>query len=136
MTINLPRLAVVRSAVHALIALPIPGYYTIDDCTRHLLGSKRKYPPRPWTLTADAMMRAWRRSSDNAKVNLRYRSAAILSIVSAVRELLRTAGVLEWALPNVAADLTVASVIECGDRNVRGLIFMRQFETVAGWVPL
>ena len=119
---RLPKIVSIHQAISELVALPGPGYTTLPECAKHLLG--------PCSVPTDNELYtlASRDELDTLFLKLRARGMTMYRIIQSLRNRLRAycGADLSPLLINDAHTLSPAYVQLCQDPNLRKLIFMHE----------
>ena len=133
------RLTPLEPAVAKLIALPVPGYYTLADVRSALVPNYSDHSDDEETLYVAYQMR--KTHTDDgigegtkvaAKIWLEKRTLLLSHILTKVREMVTPLGALVLA----ASPLEAVLPLHVQDGFIRRLIFMRQFEMLQEWSDL
>jgi len=119
---RLPKIVSLHHAISELVALPGPGYTTLVECAKHILG--------PCSVPTDEEMYnlASRDELDTLWLKLRARGMTIFRIIQNLRSRLReySGGDISNLLINEAHPISLIYVQLCQDSNLRKLIFMHE----------
>jgi hypothetical protein len=119
---RVPKIVSLHQATSELVALPGPGYTTLPECTKHILG--------PCLVPSDDELYtlATRDQLDTLSLKLRARGMTMYRIIQSLRSRLREycGGDISRVLTNDAHPLSPAYVQLCQDPNLRKLIFMHE----------
>jgi len=119
---RVPKIVSLHHAISELVALPGPGYTTLSECTKHVLG--------PCLVPTDDELYnlASRDQLDTLSLKLRARGMTMYRIIQSLRNRLREYydGDISRILINDAHPPSPAYVQLCQDPNLRKLIFMHE----------
>jgi len=119
---RLPKVVCVHRSLSELLAFPGPGYITLGDCVRHILG--------PCSLpTDDELFSLAQSNSPDLQVKVRARGMSIYRIIGGVRARLRLHlgdKSLDTILVNDARPLKPLYLDLCHDDTLRKLSFMHE----------
>jgi len=121
---RVPKIISVHNALKELVALPGPGFTTLQHCAAYLLG--------PCNLPGDDELYASAvKDSDHLAVKLRGRGMTVHRIVGRLRSMLREKfSDISRILINQAQPLSPAYVEIVQDENLRKLVFMHEVKIV------
>lgn len=118
---RLPKLIALHQAISNLVALPGPGYTTLDHCAKYLLG--------PCSVPSDdELYRLAKGKDEMLRIRQRARAMAMHRIIRSLRNLLKEhcRGDVSRILVNEAHPLSPAYLQICQDQNLRKLMFMHE----------
>jgi hypothetical protein len=120
---RLPKVVCVHHSVRELVALPGPGFISLEDCTRHLLGHCS-------VPTEDELYVMARDKSKEFSIKARAKGMTVYRIIESLRHRLRlhfdNDVSFQRILPNHAQALNPAFLQLCQDDNLRKLLFMHE----------
>jgi hypothetical protein len=119
-----PRVVSVHQSVSELVALPGPGFVSLEDCTRYLVGSCS-------VPTEDEMFELARdKKFDELTIRLRAKGMIISHIIESLRHRIRehypNDASFQSILVNDAQPLKPAFLQLCQNDNLRKLLFMHE----------
>lgn len=118
---KLPKVVGVHRAIGELVAMPGPGFTTLQSCANHLLGHcSVPSEDELYTLAKDG------EDSAMLQVRLRARGMSIYRLIRAMRHFLDERGDSKRILLNDAVAISPAYPQLCQDPNLRKLIFMHE----------
>jgi hypothetical protein len=117
---RLPKIVSLHQAISELVALPGPGYTTLQQCAQHLLG--------PCSVPSDdELYSSSQTGSDMLMIQLRARGMTIYRIIRSLRNIVQESYQnVSQILVNDAHPLSPAYLQLCQDPNLRKLIFMHE----------
>jgi hypothetical protein len=118
---RLPKIIPLHQSISELVALPEPGYTTLQQCVNHLLGQ--------CSVPSDNELYASARKKDGMlPAMLRARGTTMYHVIQSLRNSLKEnyPGNLSHILLNDARPFSPACVQLCHDQNLRKLIFMHE----------
>ena len=125
---RLPKVVSLHQAIAELVALPGPGYTTLQRCAQHLLG--------PCSVPSDDELYSIAvNESDMLMIKLRARGMTIYRIIRSLRNIIQEGYQdLSRILVNHAHPLSPAYLQLCQDPNLRKLIFMHEVHSSLTWL--
>ncbi|KAJ8076718.1 hypothetical protein PM082_001141 [Marasmius tenuissimus] len=120
---QLPRVVSLKSEIERSLALPIPGFWELQDCARMLAPSADVACP------TDEQLFAAYQNERPTQFLLQKRNRFIFSVLRSLRNLLRTSNLN--ILINPAKPLSVNFMELCREDSLRKLFYMQQFEVLA-----
>ncbi|KAI8921333.1 hypothetical protein DFJ77DRAFT_545863 [Powellomyces hirtus] len=133
----MPKVAVLSDCVQWIISMPVPGWYTIEECFAHLVS-----PGATASQSVSSKQDMWadmytlfksNPSSAELKFLLEKHSRTMQAVSKALRHSVESAcqssgKPIESVLPNVAREFEVLFIDVCRDLELRRLLFMCQYE--------
>lgn len=123
---RLPKIVSVHYAISEIVALPGPGYTTLPECTKYILG--------PCSVSTDEELYSLssRDELDTLSLKLRARGMMMYRIIQNLRNRLDEycGGDISRLLINDAHPISPAYVQLCQDPNLRKLIFMHEVHSI------
>ncbi|PPQ75118.1 hypothetical protein CVT26_008296 [Gymnopilus dilepis] len=120
-----PRIVVLKTEIERQLALPVPGYWCLQECVRFFLPSARPCPSNEQIFTAC-------KKTDNGEALedlLNHRNRMIYQVLQVFRGLAKTERTS--FLVNKAVPLAPRFLDLCKEVSIRKLFFMQQFEVVS-----
>jgi hypothetical protein len=116
---RLPKVVCVHQAISELVALPGPGFLSLEDCVRHLLGN--------CSVPSDDELYTLHDKPDEFGIKCRARGMTIYRLIQSVRNRIRQCNTSsQRILVNDAHPLKSAFLQLCQDDNLRKLVFMHE----------
>ncbi|KAI9096652.1 hypothetical protein DFS34DRAFT_149922 [Phlyctochytrium arcticum] len=132
----LPRLCIIHLAIKTQLAIPEPGFYGLDEAAKWLLNTKssRKDASEGKEHWLESLYTSWRlKDFSGAREVLEGYAGKLPLLVDGIRRRIaqycRTNGLTQdQLLPNAANNLSIVYIETVQDKNLRRLMFMRQYE--------
>lgn len=125
---HLPRVVVLQNQLERLVALPIPGYWDLKECSQMMV-PQGEVPECPTEEQIFLLYRAG--DSLMAHTRLRRRNRNALAVLMRLRLLVRSGPGKPMQLVNEARALSAEFMDICRQEQLRKLFFMQQFEVLA-----
>jgi len=114
---RLPKVVCIWQAMGDLVGMPGPGYTTLNDCARYLLGV--------YSIPSEDDLYSYAKAKDEyLRTALQSRGFASFRVINALRHLVATES--DRILVNDSTPLHSAYPLYCHDLNLRKLVFMHE----------